>query len=170
MRDFDEEDKVIIERLRRELTGQLALLGKGLPARLHESLPGARLLETFRPGQMESSELLIAVEAKEVSVAGDLVAARDDDMPSAVNGRRVIVATRHNHSDGVPKLLDSCRSKVTCRGCVEKVITELGVVEIKAEGLVLTEIAPGVAADEVKIRTGASLHIADDIQVMQLWD
>ena len=57
---------------------------------------------------------------------------------------------------------------VTFPRCVALIITEMGVVEISQVGLVLKEVAPGVATDDIKMKTGASLHIADDIKLMEL--
>ena len=86
-----------------------------------------------------------------------------------LNDTRLIVATLHNHPNGDPKLVSQCQSPVTCKNCVEKIITELGVIEIAEAGLVLTEVSPEISTDEVKLRTGTSLHIADDIRVMERW-
>ena len=170
-RTISENQRIIIERVRKELIHEDTIaLGAGLPQRLRTVLPRETVIRTLdEDGQQSPSVKVIVVEADEVSASGDVVVAGHDSL-QLLNGRRVIVATPHNHPDGEPKLLTECRSPVTCRSCVEKVITELGVIEVSDLGLVLTEVAPRVATDEVKIRTGARLHIADDIRVMELWD
>ena len=170
-RTISENQRIIIERVRREVIHEDTIaLGPGLPQRLWKLLPRETVIRGLDgDGQQSPSVKVIVVEADEVSASGDVVVAGHESL-QLLNGSRVIVATPHNHSDGQPKLLKECRSPVTCGRCVEKVITELGVIEICDLGLVLTEVAPGVATDEVKIRTGASLHIADDIRVMELWD
>ena len=166
-----EDQRIIIERVRKELIHESTIvLGAGLPQRLRRLLPRETAIRSLdERGQDSPSAEVIVVEADEVSASGDVVVTGHDSL-QLLNRSRVIVATPHNHSDGQPKLLEKCRSPVTCRSCVEKVITELGVIEISDLGLILTEVAPRVATDEVKIRTGASLHIADDIRVMEPWD
>ena len=168
---ISDDHKIIIERLRKELLHEDAIaLGEGLPQRLRGLLPTDKVIRSLgESGLVGPSVNVIVIEADEVSASGDVVATGHDSL-QLHNGSRVIVATSHNCADGEPKLLKECRSPVSCRGCVEKVITELGVIEISELGLVLTEVAPQVATDEVKIRTGTSLHIADDIRVMELWD
>ena len=168
---ISDEQKIIVERLRRELLHEDEIaLGEGLPQRLRGLLPTDKVIRSLgSDGLVGPSVNVIAIEAEEVSASGDVVITGHDSL-QLQNGSRVIVATRHNRSDGAPKLLKECRSPVSCRGCVVKVITELGVIEISELGLVLTEVAPQVATDEVKIRTGTSLHVADDIRVMELWD
>ena len=166
-----EANRTIVERVLKELIHEDTIaLGAGLPQSLRGLFPRGTTIRSLDEGGHESpSTEVIVIEADEVSAIGDVVVPGHHSL-QLLNGSRVIVATPHNHSDGQPKLLKECRSPVTCRRCVEKVITELGVIEICDLGLVLTEVAPGVATDEVKIRTGASLHIADDIRVMELWD
>ena len=163
--------KIIVERLRKDLLHEDSIaLGEGLPQRLRGLLPKDKVLRSLgSDGLVDPSVTVIVVEADEVSASGDVVVSGHDSL-RLNNGSRLIVATPHNRSDGGPKLLKECRSPVSCRNCVEKVITELGVIEISELGFVLTEVAPQVATDEVKIRTGTSLHIADDIRVMELWD
>ena len=53
-------------------------------------------------------------------------------------------------------------------GVLSLIITELGVIEIADLGLILREVAPGVAVDETKRKTAASLHVADDIKLMEM--
>ncbi len=164
-----EDQRIILERVRQELTNEDTIaLGAGLPQDLRRLLPTGTVIRSLDEGAQEGpSGGVIVVEADEVSASGDVVVTGHESV-QLLNGIRVIVATLHNHSDGQPKLLKECRSPVTCSSCVEKVITELGVIEISDLGLVLTEVAPRVGTDEVKIRTGTSLHIADDIRVMEL--
>ncbi len=169
--EIADDQKIIVERLRKELLHENYIaLGAGLPQCLRRLLPGDKVLRSLgSDGLVGPSVNVIVIEADEVSANGDVVVTGHDSL-QLQNGSRVIVATSHNRSNGDPKLLKECRSPVSCRSCVEKIITELGVIEVSELGLVLTEVAPRVATDEVKIRTGASLHIADDIRVMELWD
>ena len=168
---FRGQEEIILERTRRELLEEDSVaLGKGLPQRLRDALSRAAVVHSLpEAGPLPPSIGAIVVEADEVSAAGDIVVPGYGNL-EPLNGTRLIVATPHNHANGDPKLVQECRSPVTCRNCVEKIITELGVIEIAEAGLVLAEVSPQIATDEVKVRTGASLHIADDIRVMELWD
>jgi 3-oxoacid CoA-transferase subunit B len=71
--------------------------------------------------------------------------------------RRVIVLTDHVAKDGSPKIVQECTLPLTGTACVHRVITDLGVLDITDEGLVLVETAPGVTPDDVRQKTAAPL-------------
>lgn len=157
---------IILRRLGREVQGVPSLaLGEGLPRLVvpYLSDPCRRIAgnEEARSRPVD----VAVVDALEVSEKGDLVAAGGKAPPAAM---RWIVATTYTRPDGSPKLVRDCQLPVTLPRCVALIITELGVVEISPVGLVLKEVAPGVATDDIKMKTGASLHIADDIKLMEL--
>ncbi len=78
-------------------------------------------------------------------------------MDLATGCRRVIVLMTHRTRDDKPKLLAECDYPLTARGVVNRVITELGVIDVTAEGFSLVECAPEVSPAEISAATGATL-------------
>eukprot|EP00914_Ancora_sagittata_P001369 GHVO01003598.1.p1 GENE.GHVO01003598.1~~GHVO01003598.1.p1 ORF type:complete len:407 (+),score=61.36 GHVO01003598.1:332-1552(+) len=83
-------------------------------------------------------------------------------------GTKVVVTMEHTAKGGKHKILNECNLPLTGKQCVDMVITEMGVFEVKqGQGLVLTEIADGVTLDEVKAATECDFDVADDLKPMQ---
>ncbi len=162
--------EIITRRLVRELESvSSVLLGEGIPALAAPFLPDSVRYREWSSGEDRFPPEVDAVvsEALEVSDKGDLVLPGQPHFNGLRTGRW-IVATHHTRLDGEPKLVRECHLPISVPACVGLVITELGVIGISEVGLTLQEVAPGVGTDDVKMRTRASLHIADDIRLMQL--
>jgi 3-oxoacid CoA-transferase B subunit len=80
--------------------------------------------------------------------------------------KRVVVTMEHCAKDGSPKVLEYCTLPLTGRACVNLIVTEMAVIEVVKEGLLLRELAPDTDLEAVKKATGASLIVAPDLQTM----
>ncbi len=89
-------------------------------------------------------------------------------MDLANGAKRVVVTMEHCTKQGEPKIVAACSYPLTGIACVDTVITDLAVITVTPDGLVLREVAPGVSAHEVQQLTAAPLRVADDIREMSL--
>jgi 3-oxoacid CoA-transferase subunit B len=144
-----------------------------------ELIPGACFFDSAQSFAMiRGGHLDITVlGGLQVSAKGDLAnwsvpgrkgGAIGGAMDLAAGARRVIVAMEHTTREGEPRILDECTYPLTATGCVDLVVTNLAVIAITPEGLVLRETAPGVSIDEVQAATGAKLIVAPDVKEMEL--
>ncbi len=78
-------------------------------------------------------------------------------MDLASGAKRILVLTRHVTKNGEPKLLERCAYPLTAQGCVNRVITDMAVLDVAGEGFRLVEVAPGVTEAEVREATAAPL-------------
>lgn len=86
-------------------------------------------------------------------------------MDLLVGARKVILAMEHT-AKGNPKILKKCTLPLTAKGQVNMIITEMGVMEITKEGIVLTEINPEFTVEQVQAATDATLIISKDLKKM----
>lgn len=89
-------------------------------------------------------------------------------MDLAVGARNVYIAMEHVTNTGEPKILKRCNYPLTAKGVVKKVFTNLAVIDVTPQGLVLREVAPGLTAEDVQSVTEAKLIIAKDMKEMAL--
>lgn len=77
----------------------------------------------------------------------------------AQKARRVVVLTTHTDRKGNPKLLTECALPLTARGCVDRIFTDMAVVDVTPDGFALREIAEGTSVEAVIAATGAPLAL-----------
>ena len=98
-------------------------------------------------------------------VPGKMVPGMGGAMDLVVGAKEVIIATTHTQK-GVAKILNEITLPATAVKCVDKIVTELCVIKVTDQGLELTEIAPGVTAEEVQAQTEATLIISENLKTM----
>jgi 3-oxoacid CoA-transferase subunit B len=142
------------------------------------TLPGSAFFDSamsfgmIRAGKVD----LTVLGAMEVSENGDIaswkipgkmVKGMGGAMDLVASAKNIIVAMMHTNRKGESKLLPKCELPLTGIRCVKKIVTDLAVIELTANGFRLLERAPGVSVEEIKNKTAGKLVVEGEIQEMK---
>lgn len=93
------------------------------------------------------------------SIPGKMIKGMGGAMDLVANVKRVVILMEHTAKNGAPKLLKECVFPLTGKACVDRIITDLAIMDIDKSGMHLIELAPGVTLEEVKEKTEAKFTI-----------
>ncbi len=101
-------------------------------------------------------------------VPGKMVKGMGGAMDLVAGARRVIVAMQHTDKEGNSKLRTRCTLPLTGVGCIQKIVSDFGVIDVTPQGFVLREFAPDLTAEQVLKATEGRMSLAPDCKPMQL--
>lgn len=102
------------------------------------------------------------------AIPGKMLKGMGGAMDLVAGAKRVIIAMEHANKEGQPKIMKKCTLPLTGVGVVQMIVTEIAVIDVQPQGLVLKEIAQGLKPEDVQKATEAQLRVATDLKTISV--
>lgn len=185
--NFISEGKIVVFQTENGILGcgPVALEGEEDPELVNAGGEFVTLLPGASISNQADAFIMIRGGHIDVAVLGALQVSEDGDLANwfvpergvgriggamdvAVGAKRLIIAMKHMTKDGRPKIVKKCTYPLTGIKVVDTIFTDLAVIEVVEDGLLLMEIAPGFTVQEVQAVTEPELKLAEDIREMEV--